>query len=95
MAPTDRRAPRASGMNDSGEDRPVGASAPAPPRACLARHRVLAAAGDPRAGSVLDAGHRLFMEWAAKIEDEGACRSFLEKVPSHRDLIERWRSERA
>jgi hypothetical protein len=52
---------------------------------------------DPRAGEVLEEAHELLQDIAGKMTDEELRRSFLEKVPAHRALVqeyERVRRER-
>jgi hypothetical protein len=49
-------------------------------------YRVLAAAGDPRAGSVLMEGYDFMMRLAGRIQDLEVRRSFLEDVPSNRGI---------
>jgi adenylate cyclase len=58
-----------------------------PVRIYLTCYRVLRACGDPRAGEVLEEGYRNLQDRAALIGDEELERSFLEKVPWHRELI--------
>ena len=56
-----------------------------PLRVCLACYRVLRAADDPRVRQVLEKGHALLQEWAAKITDEPLRRAFLQ-VAANREL---------
>jgi tetratricopeptide (TPR) repeat protein len=56
----------------------------------LTCYRVLLAHQDPRAGEVLDMAHTLLQEWAARITPEELQRSFLERVPAHRAIVEAW-----
>ena len=49
--------------------------------------RVLEAAGDPRAETVLHTAYHLLQERAANIDDEALRRSFLENVAAHRELV--------
>ncbi len=56
----------------------------------LTCYRVLLAHQDPRAGEVLDMAHTLLQEWAARITPEELRRSFLERVPAHRAIVEAW-----
>ncbi len=51
-------------------------------------YQVLRANDDARAAEVLRTAYRLLQERAARIEDEHLHRSFLEKVPSHRELVQ-------
>jgi hypothetical protein len=57
-----------------------------PFRVYLACYHVLRASGDPRAASILAAGHRLLQEQAGRIPDEALRRSFLENVAENREL---------
>jgi adenylate cyclase len=57
-----------------------------PFRVYLACYHVLRANGDPRAASILAAGHRLLQEQAGRIPDEALRRSFLENVAENREL---------
>ena len=58
-----------------------------PLRIYLICYRVLRANEDRRAKEVLRDAQRLLLERAAKIEDPGLRRSFLEDVDAHRDLL--------
>jgi len=49
--------------------------------------RVLRAAGDPRADDLLAAAYRWLQKKAAAIADESMRRSFLENVPTHREVL--------
>jgi len=53
----------------------------------LACYRVLLASRDARAMAVLTTAHHLLQEQAKTLADEGWQRSFLENVPSHRQII--------
>lgn len=53
----------------------------------LTAYHVLAAVGDPRAAELLARANTLLQERAATIEDESLRRSYLEAVPSHRELV--------
>jgi hypothetical protein len=64
-----------------------------PARVLLTCYRVLSDGRDPRAGEVLQKGHRLLQECAATIEDQSQRRSFLEKVPANRELLAAWREQ--
>ncbi len=57
-------------------------------------YRVLRAARDSRAGAVLDTAYRVLQEQAARISDEEMRRSFLERVPVHREIVGEWANER-
>jgi len=57
-----------------------------PFRVHLTCYRVLCANQDPRAPAVLRAAHRLLHEQAARIGSEELHRSFLERVPAHREI---------
>jgi tetratricopeptide (TPR) repeat protein len=61
----------------------------------LTCYRALQAAGDPRAGAILDAGHRLLQERATWIEDQALRNAYLENVAAHRELIAAYRQRRA
>jgi len=50
-------------------------------------YRVLLANGDPRAPPILATAHALLQERAARIDDENLRRSFMERVPSHREIV--------
>ncbi len=57
---------------------------------CLILHtcsRVLRAAGDPRAGLLLDKSYAWLQERAARLPDKEARRLFLQGVPWHRDIL--------
>jgi hypothetical protein len=58
-----------------------------PFRIRLTCYQVLRANDDDRAEEVLRTAHQLLQERAARIEDERLRRSFLEKVPWHRELV--------
>jgi hypothetical protein len=60
----------------------------------LTSYHVLRAADDQRAAAVLEAGYKLLQERAVKISDREMRRSFLENVPSHREIIEAYWSLR-
>jgi predicted ATPase len=49
-------------------------------------YRVLLAVGDPLAPEILAAAHALLQERAARIDDENLRRSFMESMPSHREI---------
>ena len=49
-------------------------------------YQVLRAAGDGRADSILEAARRTLYDRAERIGDEAMKRSFLEKVPLHREI---------
>ena len=52
----------------------------------LTCYRVLQASGDSRADGILEEGHRLLQERAAKISDEGERRSYLENVAENGEI---------
>jgi hypothetical protein len=52
----------------------------------LTCYRVLEANGDPRAATVLQTAHDLLQEYAGHIADDALPSSFLENVPTHREL---------
>jgi adenylate cyclase len=58
-----------------------------PFRVYLTCYRVLHANHDPRAQVLLATAHRLLQDQAAKIEDEGMRRFFLENMPAHREIM--------
>jgi hypothetical protein len=64
-----------------------------PMRVRLTCWRALAAAGDPRAPAVLAQTHGLLVERAARITDAVRRRSYLERVPHHRDIVAAWARE--
>jgi DNA-binding SARP family transcriptional activator/class 3 adenylate cyclase/tetratricopeptide (TPR) repeat protein len=66
-----------------------------PLRVYLTCYNVLCANQDPRAGHVLDAAYRLLLERAAQIEDERLCRSFLETIAAHREIMTAWEAEKS
>lgn len=53
----------------------------------LTCYRVLAAASDPRAPEILAAAHQELQSRAARIQDAGARRLFLQNIPAHRALM--------
>jgi hypothetical protein len=53
----------------------------------LTCYQILAANGDPRAGSVLCAALRLLHAYADHIADDALRLSFLENVATHRELL--------
>lgn len=61
-----------------------------PLRIYLACYRVLHTAQDARANEVLDSAYHLLQEQMNKISDEVLRRSFLELVPTHRELVAAW-----
>jgi class 3 adenylate cyclase/tetratricopeptide (TPR) repeat protein len=61
-----------------------------PMRVRLSCWRALAAARDPRAADLLAQTHRLLIERAARITDATRRRSYLERVPHHRDIVAAW-----
>jgi tetratricopeptide (TPR) repeat protein len=56
----------------------------------LALYQILAAARDPRAQAVLESGYAWLQERAARIKEEASRLSFLENVPTHRQLAATW-----
>ncbi len=58
-----------------------------PLRLLWTHHRVLAASGDARAGAVLTRAHDLLRQRARTIADPELRRSFLERVPSHSEIV--------
>jgi tetratricopeptide (TPR) repeat protein len=63
-----------------------------PFRVYLTCYRVLHANQDPRAQVLLTTAHGLLQDQAAKIEDEGMRRSFLENVLTHREIVREFAS---
>lgn len=53
----------------------------------LTCYRVLQANHDPRATALLDTAYQRLQEYAGQIGDEPLRRSFLERVPVHRELV--------
>jgi tetratricopeptide (TPR) repeat protein len=49
---------------------------------------------DPRAGAILQAGHSLLQQIAARIGDETIRASFLQNVRSNREIVQAWKSLR-
>lgn len=62
-----------------------------PLRVYLTCYQVLQANEDPRARDILEAGYRFLQERAAAIGDETLRRSYLERVPWNRQLVEMWK----
>lgn len=60
----------------------------------LACYRVLKYKDDPRAEKILEKGYLLLNECASKFDDELSRHSFLEIVPSNRELLEVWKESR-
>ena len=58
-------------------------------------HRVLAAAGDPRAGALLADAHAELQARAATISDVALRESFLAAVPHHREILAAWAARSA
>jgi len=56
----------------------------------LTCYRVLHANADARAQDVLGTAYAILQERAANIKDEGMCRSYLENVPYHREIVDLW-----
>ena len=48
------------------------------------------AAGDPRAGEILERAYRQIQSRADKIEDEALRRSYLENVAANREIVREW-----
>jgi tetratricopeptide (TPR) repeat protein len=61
-----------------------------PFRIRLTCYRVLAAAGDPRAGEFLQKTYDSLMEYSDRIGDETMRRSFLENVAENREIVAEW-----
>ena len=58
-----------------------------PARIYMTCYHVLRANQDPRAQEILITAHRLVQERAATITNEKMRRSFLENVPTHREIL--------
>ncbi|MBN1484877.1 MAG: tetratricopeptide repeat protein [Chloroflexia bacterium] len=56
----------------------------------LTCYHVLQANGDPRAQGILQSAYQKLQAWADRIPDEPARRSFLENVPTHREIVRAW-----
>jgi FimV-like protein len=56
----------------------------------LTCYRILQVSDDPRAPDVLRQGYQLLKEIASRIEDESQRRSYLERVPENRALLQIW-----
>ena len=65
-----------------------------PIRVYLTCYRILCAHHDPRAEAILETAYALLQTWAANINDEAVCRTFLENVAAHRDLLAVYRQRR-
>ncbi len=63
-------------------------------RIFLTCYQVLQETDDPRAARILESGHALLQERAAKIPEENLRRSFLENVPWHREIVRLWEAQR-
>lgn len=74
------------------EDHPALSGTDEPFQVYLTCYQVLAGGGDPRAGEILGEAHRLLLERADRIGDEGMRRSFLDNVPAHREIMRAFRS---
>ena len=64
-----------------------------PFRVYLTCYQVLQAAADDRAKRILHTAHTLLQERAGHIPETSLRRSFLERVPSQRALLEAWREQ--
>lgn len=62
----------------------------APADIFLACSRVLLAAGDNRAGAILDRAHAWLEEHMARFDDDVQRRQFIENIPSHAALMRAW-----
>ncbi len=58
-----------------------------PLRVWLTCYRVLQAAQDPRAFSILENAHKLLKERASKISDHSMRQKFLENIPYHSEIV--------
>ena len=61
-----------------------------PFRVYLTCYRILRANQDACAQAILNTAYTLLQERAANIGDEEMRRSFLENVPTHRELVREW-----
>ena len=59
----------------------------------LTLHRVLAAAGDPRAAAWLQRAHRTLMAQADAITDSTLRQMFLTNIPHHREIVVLWAAQ--
>lgn len=57
--------------------------------------QVLQAGEDPRASEMLEKAYTMLMVRAGKIKDEALRRSFLERAPANRELLELWQKSRS
>ena len=55
-------------------------------------YRVLQAAADPRAATVLIQAHTRLQEHAGHLSDDAQWRSFLENVAVHREIVKAWKA---
>jgi class 3 adenylate cyclase len=67
--------------------------ADAPRRIELTIHRVLAAAGDPRAAAWLQRAHRALTAQADAITDAALRQMFLTNIPHHREIMALWAAQ--
>jgi len=65
-----------------------------PLRIYLVCYEVLHANQDKRADELLATAHRILQERAANIANEAVRRSFLERVPWHREILDEWAKQR-
>ena len=61
-----------------------------PMRVWLTCYRVLQAAQDLRAPSILENSYQLLQERAQKISDESMRRKFFENIPCHAEIVKAW-----
>ena len=66
-----------------------------PARVYLTCYQVLEAAQDGRAIQVLEAGYRIIQKRASKMDSAASRQSFLENVPSNRELVALWEAHSA
>ena len=59
----------------------------------LVAYQVLKANVDPRAEKILEEGYKVLMERASQIDNEEMRRSYLENVPSNRELAALWQAQ--
>jgi hypothetical protein len=61
-----------------------------PMRVWLTCYRVLQAANDLRASSILENSYQLLQERAQKISDESMRRKFFKNIPCHSEIVKAW-----
>jgi hypothetical protein len=61
----------------------------------LTCYRVLEAAQDSKALSVLESAHELLSERADKISDQGMRHKFIENIPYHSKIMKVWQEHQS